>query len=213
MVFKEEIMDIEMKQKLSVAKDFIKDFCNKLSGNEMNESAKQVFFLDNQQKVKQTMEELSGIKDGFDNLGIELEDGSEEQKCYELCTGLMNKLTKTLTDYKNSYSGINPNVTVEDTTAVVTEETISDAAKNNSSTKKIIKDMNEINEKASIAQIQEFTHAILVGKKFMYVKATTAQELNTLINEAVDTNPNEKVSVYEVEFKPMPLKKKTIYTV
>ena len=73
--------------------------------------------------------------------------------------------------------------------------------------------MNEINEKASIAQIQEFTHAILVGKKFMYVKATTAQELNTLINEAVDTNPNEKVSVYEVEFKPMPLKKKTIYTV
>ena len=114
-------MDVEMKQKLSVAKDFIKDFCNKLSGNEMNESAKQVFFLDNQQKIKQTMEELSGIKDGFDNLGIELEDGSEEQKCYELCTGLMNKLTKTLTDYKNSYSGINPNVTVEDTTAVVTE--------------------------------------------------------------------------------------------
>lgn len=203
----------ETKQKLSTAKTFIKEFCDKLSGNEMNESAKQVYFLDNQQKVKHTMEELTNIKSGYDNLGIGLEEGSEDEKCYELCTGLMNKLTKALMNYKNSYSGINPNVTVEDTTAVVTEETINDAAQNNTSTKKIIKDMNEINEKASIAQVQEFTHAILVGKKITYVKAVTKQELNALISEIMDENPNEKISVYEVVFNPLPLKKKTIYTV
>lgn len=206
-------MGVETKKLLSEAKDFIKEFCTKITGTEINETAKQVYFLDNQQKIKETMDILTGIKTGYDNLGIELEDNSEEQKCYELCCGLINKLTKTLTDYKNSYSGINPNVTVEDTTAVVTEETINDAAKNNTSTQKIIKDMNEISQKANIAQMQEFTHAILVGKKFTYVKATTNQELNTLINEIVEANQNEKISVYEVNFIPMPLKKKTVYTV
>lgn len=206
-------MGVETKKLLSEAKDFIKEFCTKITGTEINETAKQVYFLDNQQKIKETMDILTGIKTGYDNLGIELEDNSEEQKCYELCCGLINKLTKTLTDYKNSYANIKHDVTVEDTTAVVTKDTIADAAKNNTSTQKIIKDMNEINQKANIAQMQEFTHAILAGKKFTYVKATTNQELNALINEVVDANPNEKVSVYEVNFIPMPLKKKTVYTV
>lgn len=203
----------EIKKVLQDAKDFIKEFCTKLSGEEMNDSAKQVFFLDNQQKVKQTMEALSNIKNVYDSMGVELEDGSEEQQCYELCTGLMGKLTSTLTNYKNSYATVKPNVTEEETTVVVNEQTIQEAAQNNTSTQKIIKDMNEINERASISQMQEFTHAILVGKKFIYVKATTAQELNTLVNEAADANPNEKVSVYEVQFNPIPLKKKTVYTV
>lgn len=203
----------EMLNTLQGAKTFIKDFCTKISGTELNDSAKQVLFLDSQQKVKETMEALNNIKTAFDNLGGVAEDNEEDGQIYELCVGLMDKLTKTLVDYRNSYSGIDPNVTEEETTAVVTEETINQAAQTNTSTQKIIKDMNEINEKASIAQLQEFTHAILVGKKFTYVKVTTAQELNTLINEIVDTNPNEKVSVYEVSFKPMPLKKKTIYTV
>lgn len=207
-------MDInQVKSSLSKAKNFIKEFCDKISGNEMNDNAKQVFFLDNQKEVKDTMETLNNIKTTYDNLGIELEDGSEEQKCYELCSGLMNKLTKALTDYKNSYAEINANVTVAETTVVVSEETISDAVQNNTSTQKIVKDMNEINEKMSIAQMQEFTHAILIGKKFTYIKVATTQELNALINEAANANPNEKVSVYEVEFKPLPLKKKTIYTV
>ena len=203
----------DMKKTLSEAKNFIKDFCGKISGTEMNDSAKQVFFLDNQQKVKETMETLTNIKTGYDSLGTELADGSEDEQIYELCVGLMTKLTKTLTDYKNSYSGINPNVTVEETTTVVNEQTIAEAAQNNTSTQKMIKDMNEINEKANIEQLQEFTHAILAGKKFTYVKPTSKQELNMFINEIADANPNEKVNVYAVEFKPIPLTKKTMYSV
>lgn len=201
-----------IKNVLSKAKDFIKEFCTKISGNEMNESAKQVFFLDNQKQIKETMEALSEIKNNYDALG-DIPEGTEDEKCYELCVGLMNQLTKTLTNYKNSYAGINPDVTVEETTVVVNEETIADAAQNNSSTKKMIKDMNEINEKASVAQLQEFTHAVLVGKKFTYLKPTSIQELNNFINEIASANPNEKVSVYEVDFNPIPLKTKTVYTV
>ena len=201
-----------MKQTLSNAKNFIKDFCDKISGTEMNDSAKQVFFLDNQQKVRETMEALSNIKTGFDSIG-ELEEDSEEKQCYDLAVLLMGKLTKALSDYRNSYSGINPNVSVEDTTVVVNEQTISEAAQSNTSTQKMIKDMNEINEKANISQLQEFTHAILAGKKFTYIKPTSKQELNMFINEIADANPNEKINVYEIEFKPVPLTKKTMYSV
>ena len=206
-------MSLETDKVLSEAKDFIKEFSDKISGNELNDSAKQVLFLDNQKKMKETMDKLTSIKNDYETLGLDEDNDSEDAKRYELCVGLMNKLVKTLKDYKNSYSGINPNVTVEDTTPVLSEETITDAAKNNTSTQQIIKDMNAINEKASITQIQEFTHAILVGKKFSYVKITTVQELNNVINEIADANPNEKISVYEVVFNPVPLKTKTVYTV
>lgn len=206
-------MLVEIDKVLSEAKDFIKDFSDKILGNELNDSAKQVLFLDNQQKMKNTMDKLTGIKTNFEALCLDENDGSEDAKRYEMCVGLMNKLVKTLKDYKASYSGVNPNVTIEDTTPVLSEETINDAMKNNTSTQQIVKDMNTLNERASIVQMQEFTHAILVGKKFTYTKVATVQELNNLINEIADANPNEKISVYEVVFNPVPLKTKTIYTV
>lgn len=205
---------MDFKKIIMSAKDFIKDFCTKIMSTDMVDSAKQVYFLDNQKQIRETMESLNNVKSYFDNLGIELEDGSEEQQAYELCCGLMQKLTKTLTDYKNSQSAIKNDVTVEETTAVVTEETIANAAQNNSSTKQIIKDMNELNDKANVAQMQEFTHAIFAGKKpAVYVKATTVQELNTFINTVAEENPNEKLTVCEVIFNPIPLKRKTVYAV
>ena len=139
-------MSLETDKVLSEAKDFIKEFSDKISGNELNDSAKQVLFLDNQKKMKETMDKLTSIKNDYETLGLDEDDDSEDAKRYELCVGLMNKLVKTLKDYKNSYSGINPNVTVEDTTPVLSEETITDAAKNNTSTQQIIKDMSAINE-------------------------------------------------------------------
>ena len=203
----------EIKQKLSDIKQFVIDFTRNMTDTEVTDSAKQVFFLDTQEKVKYSMETLTGIKSDLDALGIELQDGSEEQQIYELSSALMNKLTKTLTDYKNSYSGVKTDVTVEDTTAIVTAETISEAAKSNTSTQKMIKDMNELNEKATVSQLQEFTHALLVGKKFVYVNAATKEELNTVINQTADANPNEKISVYHVSLTPIQLKTKTTYTV
>ena len=206
---------LDINKLLLESKEFIKDFSSKILGNELNESAKQVLFLDNQKKIKETMESLTNAKTMLESLGIDLDDENqgEEHKQYELCVGLINKLAKTLKDYRNSYSGINPNVTVEETTPVLSEETINDAVKNNTSTQQIIKDMNNLNEKANIVQMQEFTHAILVGDKFTYTKALTVQDLNNVINEVANANPNERVSVYEVTFNPVPLKTKTIYTV
>ena len=205
------MLNENIKNTLANAKVFISKFSADMTNPDITDAAKQVYFLDNQTTVKATMEELSNIKTSYESLGVELVD--DDAKAYEMSTTLMNRLTKVLTDYRNSYATVKADVTVEDTTAVVTTETISDAAKNNSSTQKIIKDMNELNENASVAQIQEFTHAILVGKKFVYTKATTKQELNTFINQIAEANPNENVSVYEVVLNKVPLKTKTTYTV
>ena len=73
--------------------------------------------------------------------------------------------------------------------------------------------MNDINEKNNTIQIQEYTHCILVGDKFIHIKADSNQHLNECINSLADTYPNEKISVFEVILNPLPLKRKTIYTV
>lgn len=203
----------DVKQKLSGIKQFVIEFAKSMSDDAMTDSAKQVYFLDTQEKIKLSMETLAGIKNELEDSSVDLLDGSEEQQIYELSLALMNKITKALTDYKNSYSSVKNDVTVEDTTAIVTKETISEATKTNTSTQKMIKDMNELNEKTSVSQLQDITHAILVGKKFLYVNATTKENLNAVINQTAEANPNEKLSVFNITLTPIQLKTKTTYTI
>lgn len=206
-------MDANIISQLQDSKNFVAEFTKKMTDPNENESAKQVYFLDKQAEIKNSMSFLTNLVKTINGLGIELEDDSEEVKCLELANGLVNKLSKTLTDYKNSYSVIKPDVTVEETTVSVTDETIKEAVKNDSSTKQIVKDMNDINQKANVAAVQEITHAILVGNKFTYLKATTKQELNAFINEAADASPNAPIQLFTITLTPMPLKKKAVYTV
>ena len=188
---------LEKNKVLTEAEEFINDFSDKISGNGLSDSAKQVLFLDNQQKIKDTMGNLNDIKSDF-----ELEDTDK----YDFCISLMNKLTKTLKDYRNSCSKINPDITVEDTTPVITAETIKEAVKNNASTQQMINDLKSVN-------FSPITYAIFVGNKLTYTDTTNMQELNELINNVADMNPNEKVEVYKVTLTNVPLKTKTIYTV
>lgn len=204
---------MENKQILMKVKAFIDEFCAKITGQELNDSAKQVYFLDNHAQIKESMEALNAIKETFEAMGGIAEGDTENEQIYELTYALANKLTKTITDYRNNYTPVKADVSVEETTAVVSEETITDAVQNNTSTQALVKGISEINEKASIAQMQEFTHAILAGKKFTYVNATTKQELTSVINDIAKVNPNEEIKVFAVTFTPVPLKTKTIYTV
>lgn len=204
---------MENKQILMKVKTFIDEFCAKITGQELNDSAKQVYFLDNHAQIKESMEALNAIKETFEAMGGIAEGDTESEQIYELTYALANKLTKTITDYRNSYTPVKSDVSVEETTPVVSEETITDAVQNNTSTQALVKGISEINEKASIAQMQEFTHAILAGKKFTYVNAPTKQELVSVINDVAKVNPNEEIKVFAVNFVPVPLKTKTIYTV
>jgi len=205
-------MDVNIIKRLNEAKDFVKNFSAVLENPEEQQAAKQVHFLDNKQEASDTMEFLKNLKDSLESLGIEFEAGSEEEQSYELSTMLFNKLSKTLVDFRNSYAGIKPTVTEEETIRPVTDETIKEAIATNKSTQKIVKDMDEISQQANASQLQEFSHVIYADGKSWYVKANTKEELVSSINQVGD-QAKTPVQVFEIVLKPLPLQKKTIYTV
>jgi hypothetical protein len=205
-------MDANIIERLKETKIFVTEVCTKLLSPDENQNAKQVYILDNQGNIQDTMKFLTDVRNMLSAFGDELAEGSEEEKVLELTCALSNKLSKTLEDFKNGIV-VNKHATVADTTASVTEETIKNAVQNDKSTQQIVKDMNEINQKASITQIQEFTHAFYVGGKFLYYKAQTETDLNAYLNELIAANPSGNVQVFAVSLTPIQLKKKTIYTV
>lgn len=206
-------MNTDILEKLKKTKEFVNSFCVKILSPEENENAKQVYFLDNKVEVEESLKFLTDIKEMLDSLGEEIPEGSEEEKVYELSNVLFNKLTKSITDYKNSFSQVRTDVTIDETIKSVTEDTIKQAMATDKSTQQIAKDMNELNQKATVSQAQDFTHAVLVGGKFLYYKPADKNELNTIVNEIVNTNPSEVPQVFEIEFKPVQLKRKAVYVV
>lgn len=186
---------------------FVNDFCSNIAGKEMNESAKQVYFLDNHGKVKKTLELLITIRDAYE---IKESKTEEETAIYNLTSNLIERLTETIRNYKNSYN-VKPDVSIEDTTVVINKETITNAMENNSSTQALVKNMNEIDEKTNITQIQKFTHAVLGENGFVFINAKTEDELIKIINDLAKINPKE-LKLFKLEFTPVPLKTKTVYT-
>lgn len=205
-------MDANIIEKLKDTKAYVTQVCTNLLAPDENQNAKQVYLLDNQSEIKNSMKFLTDVKGMLEPLGDEIAEGSEEEKILELTNALFNKLSKTLNDFKNGIS-FNKHATEEDTTVIVNEDTIKEALQNDKSTQQIAKDMNEINQKVTVSQIQEFTHAFYLGGKFLYYKAVSETDLNQYLNEIVSANPNENVQVFAVSLTPLPLKKKTIYTV
>lgn len=206
-------MDAGILEKLKSTKEFVNNFCAKILSAEENENAKQVFFLDNKPQVEESMKFLTDLKGMFDSLGDEIAEGSEEEKVYELSAALINKITKTMTDYKNSFTQIKADVTVDETIKSVNEETIKQAMASDKSTQQLAKDMNELSQKQTASNLQEFTHAILVGGKFQYYKPVDKNDLNAIVNEVAAANPNDVPQVFEVEFKPVTVKRKAVYVV
>ena len=127
---------------ISKAELFTNDFIKKLSDSTEQPERKQVYFLDNQDELKKYMNALQKIANSVnDNENVTDED-----------MVLVDKASNIISDLKTAVSNfqkeliVNPDATEEDTTAVLSEDTISDAMKSNKTTQEISKNMNAIAE-------------------------------------------------------------------
>ena len=127
---------------ISKAELFTNDFVKKLSDSTEQPERKQVYFLDNQDELKKYMNALQKIANSVnDNENVTDED-----------MVLVDKASNIISDLKTAVSNfqkeliVNPDATEEDTTAVLSEDTISDAMKSNKTTQEISKNMNAIAE-------------------------------------------------------------------
>lgn len=195
---------------ISKAELFANDFIKKLGDSTEQPERKQVYFLDNQDELKKYMGALQKIANSVnDNETVTDEDMI-----------LVDKASSIIADLKTAVSNfqkeliVNPDATEEDTTAVLSEDTITNAMKSNKTTQEISKNMNAIAEqqKAATSAIA-YNYAMVCDGQINMFTANTKDELNNMINSLANNGNYKDIQLFKMSFTPVPLHKKTVLSV
>ena len=194
---------------ISKAELFANDFIKKLSDSTEQPERKQVYFLDNQDELKKYMNALQKIANSVnDNENVTDED-----------MVLVDKASNIIADLKTAVSNfqkeliVNPDVTEKDTTAVLSEDTISDAMKSNKTTQEISKNMNAIAEQQKASTAIAYNYALVCDGQINMFLANTKDELNNMINSLANNGNYKDIQLFKMSFVPVPLHKKTVLSV
>ena len=194
---------------ISKAELFTNDFIKKLSDSTEQPERKQVYFLDNQDELKKYMNALQKIANSVnDNENVTDED-----------MVLVDKASNIIADLKTAVSNfqkeliVNPDATEEDTTAVLSEDTISDAMKSNKTTQEISKNMNAIAEQQKASSVIAYNYALVCDGQINMFLANTKDELNNMINSLANNGNYKDIQLFKMSFVPVPLHKKTVLSV
>ena len=194
---------------ISKAELFTNDFIKKLSDSTEQPERKQVYFLDNQDELKKYMSALQKIANSVnDNENVTDED-----------MVLVDKASNIISDLKTAVSNfqkeliVNPDATEEDTTAVLSEDTISDAMKSNKTTQEISKNMNAIAEQQKASSAIAYNYALVCDGQINMFLANTKDELNNIINNLANSGNYKDIQLFKMSFVPVPLNKKTVLSV
>ena len=194
---------------ISKAELFANDFIKKLSDSTEQPERKQVYFLDNQDELKKYMSALQKIANSVnDNENVTDED-----------MVLVDKASNIIADLKTAVSNfqkeliVNPDATEEDTTAVLSEDTISDAMKSNKTTQEISKNMNAIAKQQKASSAIAYNYALVCDGQINMLLANTKDELNNMINNLANSGNYKDIQLFKMSFVPVPLNKKTVLSV
>ena len=194
---------------ISKAELFTNDFIKKLSDSTEQPERKQVYFLDNQDELKKYMNALQKIANSVnDNENVTDED-----------MVLVDKASNIIADLKTAVSNfqkeliVNPDATEKDTTAVLSEDTISDAMKSNKTTQEISKNMNAIAEQQKASSTIACNYALVCDGQINMFLANTKDELNNMINNLANSGNYKDIQLFKMSFVPVPLNKKTVLSV
>ena len=195
---------------ISKAELFANDFIKKLGDSTEQPERKQVYFLDNQDELKKYMGALQKIANSVnDNETVTDEDMI-----------LVDKASSIIADLKTAVGNfqkeliVNPDATEEDTTAVLSEDTITNAMKSNKTTQEISKNMNAIAEQQkSATSAIAYNYAMVCDGQINMFTANTKDELNNMINSLANNGNYKDIQLFKMSFTPVPLHKKTILSV
>ena len=194
---------------ISKAELFANDFIKKLSDSTEQPERKQAYYLDNQDELKKYMSALQKITNSVaDNENVTDED-----------MVLIDKASDIITDIKTVLSNfqkeliVNPDITEEDTTAVLSEDTISDAMKSNKTTQEISKNMNAIAEQQKASTAIAYNYALVCDGQVNMFLANTKDELNNIINNLANSGNYKDIQLFKMSFVPVLLNKKTVLSV
>lgn len=192
---------------IAKAEVFSMSFIAKISDASEQPARKQTFFLDNQEELQKYMGALQKIITSYNEQAAREED---DEVLLNKATEISDKLKEAITKYQSELM-ISDSVTEEDTTASLTQETISDAMKTNKTTQEISANMQAIAEqqKNQIA----FNYALVCDGQINMIAATSKSQLNDSINAIAGNGNFKDIALYKMQFTPVQLQKKTILTV
>ena len=200
---------------ISKADLFSKNFIEKLNDKSEQPAKKQAFFLDNQEELSKYMGALQKIINSItvDENGdrIALEVDSEEDIIVTKASDIISNLKKAIMEYQKELV-IDNNISEEDTTVSLTNETIADAMKTNKSTQEISANMQSIAEQQKVNQIP-FNYALICDGQITMIVAEDNNQLNESINTIANAGSYKDIQLYQLTFTPVPLKKQTVLTV
>lgn len=200
---------MQIDEVISKAEQFVMEFVAKLTDKSEQSSKRQVYFLDNQDKLQQYMGALQKIVAGFkDDENITVDDSV----LLDRANDIIDKLKATISEFQKELT-VSDSITEEDTTVQFTEETLKDAMKTNKTTQEIAANMNAIAESQKAKAKINYNYALVCDGQITMLTANNAQELNDAINAIADSGSYKSIDLYKMQFTPVPLKKKTILSV
>ena len=200
---------MQIDEVISKAEQFVMEFVAKLTDKSEQSSKRQVYFLDNQDKLQQYMGALQKIVAGFkDDENITVDDSVLLNRANDI----IDKLKATISEFQKELT-VSDSITEEDTTVQFTEETLKDAMKTNKTTQEIAANMNAIAESQKAKAKINYNYALVCDDQITMLTANNAQELNDAINAIADSGSYKSIDLYKMQFTPVPLKKKTILSV
>ena len=194
---------------ISKAELFADGFIKKLSDTTEQPERKQVYFLDNQDELKKYMGALQKIVNSISNDETVTND---DAVLVDKASDIIANLKKAVGDFQKELV-VNPDATEEDTTAVLSEDTINDAMKSNKTTQEITKNMNAIAEQQKAAASIAYNYALVCDGQINMLTANTKDELNTIINSLANNGNYKDIQLLKMSFTPVPLHKKTVLSV
>lgn len=200
---------MQVDEVISKAEQFTMEFIAKLTDKSEQSSKRQVYFLDNQDKLQQYMGALQKIISGFEEDENMTED---DVVLLDRANNIIDKLKATISEFQKELT-VSDDITEEDTTVQFTEETLKDAMKTNKTTQEIAANMNAIAESQKARAKISYNYALVCDGQITMLTANNTQELNDSINAVAGAGNYKSIDLYKMQFTPVPLKKKTILSV
>ena len=188
------------------SREFAINFIDIIGDTSEQLSKRQVFFMDNQKRLKQCFDTLQKIANE------ELpEDIDDKEKYVNLADCIITNLKLAINKFQKELT-ISDNITAEETVPQLTEETLKDALKENKTTQEIAANMNAIANQNSPA-FTPYNYALFYDGLCAMISADTKEKLNADINAVLDTGNYTDIKLFKVSYSPVELKTKTVVTV
>ena len=194
---------------ISKAELFAMNFIAKISDKSEQAARKQAYFLDNQEDLQKYMGALQKIVTG---LSEDENTTDDDIVLIDRAKAVIDNLKKAISEYQKELT-ISDDISEEDTTAALTQETISDAMQNNKTTQEISANMQAIAEQQKAASAIGYNYALVCDGQINMIMATDKAQLNASINQIANSGNYKDIQLYQMAFTPVQIKKKTVLTV